>query len=235
MTAPEVIQAAVKSGIEPLLLGLGFRKNSKNFYKSENGCIQLVFPQSSRWNSADDAQVALNVGTYFPALAEMMGVEQRMPDPPRFEYCSVSQRARLSADAAADEHWWRATPATDPSELGKAMGEAIVNHGLPWLEKMSRFENALPAAEKRKSYWEAAALSLLLHEPRRAATYVKLWVELWQAHIAQYQDIPALIAKYPRGTPAMLEKTAEAERQRAEDFIKRIQVWAKEKGLEPDN
>jgi hypothetical protein len=234
VTAPEIIKQAVQSGVVPLMREHGYRKNSTNFYKSENGWITILNVQSSRWNTADSAQVVINLGTYSPALAEIMERDLRMPDPPQLGYCSMSQRMRIGEFDADRDRWWGVTPETDPAKLANFMRIAIVEKGLPWLDRMTDAATVAKSAEDRQSYWEAAAWALILGDRKRAAEFVRLWIVYWESHISQYSDLPALIAQYPRGTPEMLERTAVAERRRAAEFISRIHSWAKAKNLDLD-
>jgi hypothetical protein len=167
----KIINTAVESGISPPLRSKGFRKVSTHFFKTEDVVTRVVNVQSSKWNSSQEARFTINLGLYFPAIAESLDLP-RMPAHPK-EYCCIL-RTRIGALLPVQkDFWWEVASNTNANELSKELNEVLTRYGLPWLEQNSELVKAADELERKQYYLAASAARLELGQRDKAATLAR--------------------------------------------------------------
>ena len=98
--------------------------------------------QSSQWNVGGSASFTINLGVYFPAVAELEG--SRLIDRPAENVCHLQQRIGWLMPEPLDR-WWDIDCANDVPALGSAVAETVEAFALPWLEGHSTMSAAADA------------------------------------------------------------------------------------------
>jgi uncharacterized protein DUF4304 len=203
----DVLKSAIALGLQPLLKGEGFRKNSTQFYRRTEDALEVLHVQSSQWNTADSGRFTINLGVHFPAVARCLKGEDPMPDPPQEAYCVLRERIGLLLPGHND-YWWTITPATVPAELAKTLSDVCQEYALPWLTKHRDLRTAAGELQRKQDYWTAAAASLVLGDASEAG-------RLAGEQLAWFRSHPI----HPH------------QPQLSADAIARLEAWAKAKNL----
>ena len=131
MNAVETIDIILKDHIAPFLKDHDFKKNGANFVRPLCDCSDAINLQKSQWNTADEAQFAINLGIYWPEVQKNFGAQKLVPFP-NVAQCTVQER--LGRLLKGSDFWWSVSPQCNASALGKEVVEALINYGIPWLE-----------------------------------------------------------------------------------------------------
>lgn len=157
-------------GIELLrsLRSLGFKKQGRTFRRERQAAVQVINVQSSAWNFADRASFTVNLGLYFPAVAQALGEE---PDRVPLEH-SCHLRARIGDLLGGADIWWEVRSDDDPSDASSALSSAMLGPGLKWLEAAATHEGAAQVCVSLARYDWAAVLAHGAGDLSMAAVYL---------------------------------------------------------------
>ena len=134
----------LETNIAPKLRALGFSKKARTWRRAAGDSIQVVNVQKSPYGE----QIYVNLGLYIRALGDE-------PSPPE-NRCHI--QARL--ERVVPEHLYTAvTSATAESEPSAALLEALLVHGVQWLD-------ALVSEAGRRSFLQQSAASRCLIDVR---------------------------------------------------------------------
>lgn len=169
------IEGVVRAGLAPLLKGKGFRKKGGSYYRSDGGgVVSVVNVQLSQGNSANEGRFTLNLGKYFPAVAQLEGMASDLEFPKEYE-CTVRRRIGELMPGHTD-HWWRIDAATDEVVMAQQLVEAARDLALPWLNSLRGY------AELRRELaafpsLTAAGAELLDGDPVAAAGIAQAFIQ----------------------------------------------------------
>lgn len=62
-----------RSGAAPDVEGVGLQKHGRTFVRDTGAAAQIFNVQASQWNQGAEGNFTLNLGVYFPAVAERRG------------------------------------------------------------------------------------------------------------------------------------------------------------------
>ena len=162
-----LIDTVVREGLAPYLNAAGFRKRSRNFHRFVGEVVQVVNVQASPWNTDHEGEFTLNLGVYFPALAEVLN----LPIPPKLPTeadCHARERIGILLPVRRD-YWWRIAPDSDLDRLGIELRDAWLLYGAPWIERNLDLREVREGELRQKAPFRAAAVSIVLGERERAA------------------------------------------------------------------
>jgi hypothetical protein len=151
----------------------GFAKSGRTWRRRGDGHVQVVNVQASGWNSCERGSFTVNLGVYFPAVADIVGEPPARSAPSDMD-CQLRQRIGGLMPAGSD-HWWEVRPGSSLLEVADDVVSAVTTLGLPWLDAHSSLESALAAAGT-PAYWlsdvQAAAICIALGRSAEAAVWL---------------------------------------------------------------
>ena len=216
--------------IEGALKPIGFVRHSRRLARTvgEGAArrVEIVDLQGDKWNSGSRGRFTVNLGVKFPALiglqAQMPGLEwlAQHADSADLGGMAGTFQTRLGfVLPAARESWWLPdfpdTPrdlwiaiedASDLGAIGEAVGRAVREYGLPWIEQhavLSAFDRSDPDA----TGWidrDAMCAALLKGDVPRAALRLRE-APPWKMALgdAQYDGLLALARRHGVATEGL--------------------------------
>lgn len=149
MKPTEIIDAAIKDCVKPVLNEMGFRKQGHTFWRDTGDVVDVITLQKSQWNDASSASFTVNLGLYWKRIQELLArTAAKMP--PREYDCTVYERIGALIGNGSD-HWWHVKPTTDPSKIGSEVNEVLTSRGVPWLERGHSIEQTLAYVRSLKN------------------------------------------------------------------------------------
>ena len=130
-----VIDSIISLQLKPLLKDEGYRKASRTFRYFGNNFVKVVNVQASSWNSSEDGKFTINLGVYFPKLAEVHDYLD-VSDKPTESECLVSTRIGLLMPTKED-FWWSVDKESSISKLSQELSDSWLRYGKPWIDKHS--------------------------------------------------------------------------------------------------
>jgi hypothetical protein len=165
----DLIDIVIKSGLAQELKQNGFRKQGRTFRKSLSEAILITNIQGSKWNRGQAGNFTMNLGVYFPVVAELVWLPlPQAPDRPLEYDCLVRTRIGQLLPTHED-YWWAIDPSIDLHALGSDVTEKWSTYGKPWLERHARMKQARDFLVGQDMQWQAAIFSFVLGEAELAA------------------------------------------------------------------
>jgi Domain of unknown function (DUF4304) len=161
------IDRVVQADLAARLKVAGFRKSGRTFFRAQPDHTRVVNVQASLWNQGGEGSFAINLGIYFPAIADLSGGPVATGKYPKEYECTVRERLGALVYGGRD-HWWPIAPGADLARLATSVGTAWSVFGRPWLDQMSTLRGAYDLVCSQKLYFLAANFALALGE-REAA------------------------------------------------------------------
>ena len=149
----------------------GYRKNGRTFFRADVDHTCAVNVQGRKWNAGDEGSFAVNLGVYFPIVAELGGGVVARGAFPKENECSVSTRLGPGAADGAD-YWWSIAAGDDMARLAAAVGAAWNDVGRPWMALASTLRGAYGIYCERLLHFPAAIFALALGEREQATSHV---------------------------------------------------------------
>ena len=134
---------AVIELLRPVMKQQGFAKSGRTWRRPREGCVQVVNVQASSWNSSERGAFTVNLGVYFPAVAELAGDPVRSA--PSEPYCQLHQRIGFLMPNPGD-FWWEVRPGSSLLEVADELAAAVTSLAIPWLDAHSTYAAALDSA-----------------------------------------------------------------------------------------
>ena len=158
-----VIDAVIREGLGASLKAAGFSKSGRNFRRSLGESLQVINVQASTFNSSASGRFTVNLGAYYPGLADIL--EQPLGKPWPTEYqCHIRKRIGTLMPAGRDT-WWDVDTGSDIGALANDLETSVVEYGLPWLAGVSTLTGA---QTQPSSPVHAAAIALALGKQEEA-------------------------------------------------------------------
>ena len=166
----QTIDRVIRFGLAPCLRAEGFKKQARNFYRRSNYRTDVVNIQASRWNEGASGSFTMNLGVYFPEVADLASAPPA-PSVPKEYHCTVRSRIGHLMPAGTDL-WWDVSGETDEEALAKEVAEAWEEFGKAWLESVASYSGATAELVSKRAFFMAAALSLAMGERAEAEALV---------------------------------------------------------------
>jgi hypothetical protein len=132
----DTIDEVVRDHVAPAMKVAEFRKTARSWHSDLGHVVRVVNLQGSAWNSDTRARFTLNLGLWFPEAAEIAGTPAPRNRRPPEHLCTVRERiGQLMPDSG--DVWWELTSSRDVAHVGPQVSVALVEHGLPWLDRCS--------------------------------------------------------------------------------------------------
>jgi hypothetical protein len=170
------IDAVIASDLAIRLKGEGYRKSGRTFFRvgHEHTCIVNV--QGNKWNQDDEGSFAINLGVYFPIIADLGGGPQALGPFPKEHECSISTRLGPRA-REGDDHWWPVGSGDAISGVAAAVGTAWSDVGRAWLEEAASLTGAYAITCERSLHFPAAIFALALRDREKSIEHLKMAIE----------------------------------------------------------
>src|SRR5262252_4164422 len=165
-----LIEEVIRLDLGPTLKGLGFKKSGRSFYRHVDKILQIVNVQSSQRNYAGRGTFTINLGVFYPAVSKTRGLS--VSKTPK-EYDSTLRTRIGKLLPGGLDHWWEVDSGTRISALAEEINRAVVDQGVPWLEKMLNLPAVLEALDAQGDELMAASVALELGRRERAAELVR--------------------------------------------------------------
>jgi len=174
------IDGIVKEELASLLKQNGFKKTARNFYRAYENRIDVINVQASQWNHGDEGKFTVNVGVYYPSIAEITGAPPIKGMPKEYD-CTIRERIGSLTDANKDT-WWLIDSKTDRSATASDLASKVETLCLPWLDRMSNLEAVKDGVAKR---WPLVAAGIALFQDRESEAKAFLEQSLKQQPMAK--------------------------------------------------
>ncbi len=170
----KAIDEIVKEGLSSLLKRNGFKKSARNFYRTHDNRIDVINVQASQSNYGDEGKFTVNVGVYYPSIAEITGAPP-IKGMPKEYHCTIRERIGLLMDENKDM-WWSIDSATDRSMTASDLASKVDALCLPWLDKMSDLDAVKNWVSKRQPF-VAAGIALFQEKRSEAKMFLEQSLE----------------------------------------------------------
>lgn len=129
------INKVISAEIAPFLKSEGFRRKGRAFHRLHGQHVDVVSIQGSKWNSGSTGEFTVNVGVYYPAIAELY--DPYRPDGLPEEYhCTLRERIGVLMTGNRDK-WWKLGRFTNEEKLSHEVANAVRDFCIPWLAQMA--------------------------------------------------------------------------------------------------
>jgi hypothetical protein len=153
MTAQDVIKQMSVALHKDTLKTRGFRKSGNHWVRPDDWS-RVVSLQNSKWNSATEAQFTINLGVHIPHLHELSG---GLPVKGTLKEYNCDVRIRIGElFEYPRDHWWKVSGSESPDELVQEVSEALIRHGIPWLDRLSDYTAVANELKKADDAFMAA-------------------------------------------------------------------------------
>ena len=177
----ELINAVIANGPAALLKAAGFGKRGKKFHLAESESSAHVDFQGTFTNSRERTSFTINLGRYFPALAEPLG-QKVIADPAKRTWWHCGTRIGHVMKTVQKDYWWELTSVFEVASVGASVTAALREYGIPFLHSCATLEGMVAENPlipqwmdgQRPSEVRAAALSILGREDEAQAVRAQL-------------------------------------------------------------
>lgn len=159
----KAIDGIVRERLAPLLKQNGFKKTARNFYRPHENRIDVINVQSSQWNHGNEGKFTVNVGVYYPSIAEITNAPPIKGMPKEYD-CTIRERVG-SLTAENKDTWWLVDSNTDRSTTASDLANKVNTLCLPWFEKMSNLDAVKYEVAKN---WPLVAAGIALFQSRES-------------------------------------------------------------------
>ena len=136
----EIIDTIINYRLKQLLKEEGYRKTARTFKYRGDDFVRIVNVQASPWNSSNDGKFTVNLGIYFPKLAEIHDFMEVKQNPTESD-CLVHERIGFLMPVKRD-FWWPVKNTSSAAKLGDELAESWLGYGKPWIDRHSNLREA---------------------------------------------------------------------------------------------
>jgi len=176
----KIIDGVVQEGLASLLRQNGFKKTARNFYRAHNNRIDVINVQASQWNHGEEGKFTINVGVYYPSIAEITDAPPIKGMPKEYD-CTIRERIGSLTEENKDT-WWLIDSKTDRSTMASDVASKVEALCLPWFDKMSSLDAVKDRVSKN---WPLVAAGIALFQDRKSEARAFLEQSLNQQPMAK--------------------------------------------------
>lgn len=183
----KLIDDVIRRDLTQRLKADGYCKSGRTFYSLGESRTTIVNVQASKSNLGEEGTFAINLGVYIPDVAK---ITNALPFTGRFpkEYdCTIRQRLGMLMTDGKD-YWWSVNSTTDIDALAKDVGDAWLQHGKPWIDRLVNLDTVHAELINQHMYFVAAGVSLLLGRRDEAIDLVRMAISRQPLAARRIQD-----------------------------------------------
>lgn len=168
------IDAVIRDGLASLMKREGFKKSGRDFSKTDSESVAILNVQASQSNFGANGKFTINLGRYFPSVAQVVGGPQPQGVPKEY-HSTIRRRIGQFLPGNLDQ-WWSVAPETDTAKLGAEVARVVEEVGLPWFRRV----HDLPSLQTELGGFpsiELASVLLLLGDKDRAEGCLREFVQ----------------------------------------------------------
>ncbi len=181
------IDDVIKTDLALRLKAESYHKSGRTFFRAAADHTCVVNVQGGKWNAGEEGSFAINLGVYFPIVAELGGGPVARGAFPKEYECSIHSRLGPLADDGRD-YWWSVDASDDIGRLARAVGTAWNDVGRPWFEKASSLSGAYEISCEQLLHFPAAILALALRERDKATGHLKTAIKRLPRGRARFEE-----------------------------------------------
>ena len=156
----KLIDDVIRLDLAKRLKADGYRKSGRTFYLADDSRTAVVNVQGSKSNLGDEGTFTVNLGVYFPDVAQITNAIPFTGRFPREYNCTIRKRVgKLMSDG--NDFWWSVNSDRGVDPLAKDVGDAWSEHGKLWIDRISDLEAAHAELLNQQMFFIAAGVSLL--------------------------------------------------------------------------
>ncbi len=162
-----IIQSIAKTLNEQLLKNAGYKKSGLTWLCGAPW-TRVINLQVGKWNTPDEGTFTINLGLFIP---ELHAATESTPVTGSIkEYdCDVRRRIGELMPAGMD-YWWKVTSTTDSAAIAKEVCQALLQHGMPWLDQTGKSLSDVAHELQRQASHSKAAVAFALAGDLPSAT-----------------------------------------------------------------
>jgi len=161
------IDLIVRDSLAPRLKAEGYKKRARTFTQESQDHVKVVNVQPSKWNQGTEGSFTLNLGIYFPAVADAIDWFPIKTYPKEHD-CTIRERIGMLMPGGCDK-WWQISPKSNLERIKAEVLEAWTTYGNPWISQVSDMNEAKLALIRKKDYFQAAGIALVQGDKKEAA------------------------------------------------------------------
>ncbi len=139
----QVIKSVSKLAADTSFRALGFRKQSQNLVREQDGLFHCIQFQASRWGSADEGQFTINLTVPIPVLYEAW-TGKAFPKNPTSGAFGIGTRIGHLMPENKDL-WWSVDRKTDIDAIPGEVVKVLAEYAVPYFD---RYPNVRAAIEE---------------------------------------------------------------------------------------
>jgi hypothetical protein len=171
----KAIDTVIQNSLAVSLNSDGYIKKSRTFLLILANHIKVVNIQASNWNRGSEGSFTMNLGVYFPVVAELIDVFQIKAYPKEYD-CTIRTRIGMLMPDMCDK-WWRITSNTIIESVETDLLNAWLYFGKPWLIEVSTYDGAKQGLIMSKRFLQAAGIALVQGRREEASELLKIGIK----------------------------------------------------------
>ncbi len=162
-----IIQSIAKTMDAELLKNAGYKKSGLTWL-CDAPWTRIINLQVGKWNTPAEGTFTINLGLFIP---ELHAATESTPVTGSIkEYdCDVRRRIGELMPAGMD-YWWKVTSTTDSAAMAKEVCQALLQHGMPWLDQTGKSLSDVAHELQRQASHSKAAVAFALAGDLPSAT-----------------------------------------------------------------
>ena len=162
----KTIDEMIRNSLAPKLKASGFKKKARNFLLEQQDHTKVVNVQASQWNEGSEGSFTINLGIYFPEVADAIDWFP-VKNHPKICDCTINKRIGVLMPGGCDS-WWEISNDTDARTVQESILESWIQYGEPWISHVSDISKAKSELIKQKQYFQAAGIALVQNDRAEA-------------------------------------------------------------------
>lgn len=158
--AQEYRKIIITEYLAPMLKHHGYRKKNNLFFQQQPEVIKLISIQNSNLTIPETCEFTINLGVYFPAVAQILEQANDNKMPSRAELGQINIRIGNLIPSARRDRWWLILPDSNWKSVAEEVTNAVEAYGLSWVDSLASRNAAKSHVIVNKNYLLAAAFSL---------------------------------------------------------------------------
>lgn len=154
-----IIQSIAKTMDAELLKNAGYQKSGLTWLCGAPW-TRVINLQVGKWNTPDEGTFTINLGLFIP---ELHAATESTPVTGSIKEYDCDVRLRIGELMPVGmDYWWKVTSATDSALIASEVCQALLRHGMPWLDQTGKSLSDVAHDLKRQASHSKAAVAFAL-------------------------------------------------------------------------